>query len=96
MNHTQKGAIKPQFRAFSDKWLSAKAKQSELQNKRKSLLKLIQARQNRLFNLQTLIENEINDFRLRIYSVDEALEDLENTKDQCCQKMLSVLEGGDA
>ena len=77
---------------YADIWLQAKDKQTALHNKRKSLIKLIQARENRLANLQTTIGNEINDFRLKIHSVEAELTELENTKDVACLDMLSVLQ----
>ena len=78
---------------YADIWLQAKDQQTELHNKRKSLIKLIQARENRLTNLQTTIGNQINDMRLSIHSLDAELTELENTKDVACLDMLSALEG---
>ena len=77
---------------FADIWLQARDKQGQLKAKRESLIKLIQARENRLTNLQTTIGNQINDMRLSIHSIEAELTELENTKDIACLDMLSVLQ----
>ena len=78
---------------YADAWLQSKDQQTTLKAKRKSLIKLIQSRENRLANLETTIGNQINDMRLSIHSIDAGLNDLENEKDVACLDMLATLEG---
>jgi len=78
---------------FADIWLEAKEKQKALYQKRERLIKQIKARQNRLASLQTTIENQINDMRLAVHSVDAELFHVQNTKDVACLDMLERLGG---
>ncbi len=74
-------------------WLEAKAKQKALYQKRKRLISQIKARESRLTSLQTTIENQINDMRLVVHSIDAELFHVQNTKDVACLDMLERLGG---